>query len=131
VNMKFNVFYSTFTNVFYCHIFYVFLRFQNFKFNVFLHLCCCQLLYAETPSNPLMTVLDLEEFGQLGNDDGGGQADRLTVVDATFASPHLLKPMKYGVDIVIHSAYVYYVVYLKAGVKAGCVHLCRVAGNTA
>jgi len=63
-------------------------------------------LYAETPSNPLMTVLDLEEFGQLGNDDCGGQADRLTVVDATFASPHLLKPMKYGVDIVIHSAYV-------------------------
>jgi len=53
-----------------------------------------------------MTVLDLEEFGQLGNDDCGGQADRLTVVDATFASPHLLKPMKYGVDIVIHSAYV-------------------------
>jgi len=75
-----------------------------------------QLLYAETPSNPIMTVLDMEKFGQLGshdNDDdddddehGGHHRERLTVVDATFASPQLLKPMKYGVDIVIHSAYV-------------------------
>jgi len=59
-----------------------------------------------------MTVLDLEEFGQLGFDDDGGHCDRLTVVDATFASPQLLKPMKFGVDIVIHSAYV------------GCAHQC-------
>jgi len=62
-----------------------------------------------------MTVLDMEKFGQLGSHDdddddddeqGGHHRERLTVVDATFASPQLLKPMKYGVDIVIHSAYV-------------------------
>jgi len=68
-------------------------------------------LYAETPSNPLLTVLDLEEFGQLGRADDAGDHDGhheiLTVVDATFASPQLVKPIKYGVDIVIHSAYVY------------------------
>jgi len=68
-------------------------------------------LYAETPSNPLLTVLDLEEFGQLGRagdaDDHDGHHEILTVVDATFASPQLVKPIKYGVDIVIHSAYVY------------------------
>ena len=63
-------------------------------------------MYAETPSNPVLTVLDLEEFGKLGHDDENGHQERLTVVDATFASPHLLKPMKYGVDIVIHSALV-------------------------
>ena len=86
-----------------------------------------QLLYAETPSNPLMTVLDVDAFAQLGchrrhhHDDRTGDADtdaddccmdgvddaeRLTVVDATFASPHLLKPINFGVDVVIHSAYV-------------------------
>ena len=85
-----------------------------------------QLLYAETPSNPLMTVLDVDAFAQLGchrhhDDDRTGDADadagdccmdgvddaeRLTVVDATFASPHLLKPINFGVDVVIHSAYV-------------------------
>jgi len=60
-----------------------------------------------------MTVLDLEQFGQLGSadaaaadDDDAGHCKRLTVVDATFASPQLLKPIKYGVDVVIHSAYV-------------------------
>lgn len=69
-----------------------------------------KLLYAETPSNPVMTVLDVEQFGQLGcrddadDDERVNRQERLTVVDATFASPQLLKPMKYGVDIVIHSA---------------------------
>ena len=68
---------------------------------------CGQLLYAETMSNPLMTVLDLEQFGQLGSDREGAQHERLTIVDATFSSPQLVKPIKHGIDIVIHSAYVY------------------------
>jgi len=58
-----------------------------------------------------MTILDMEEFGKLGSDASGHQSARLTVVDATFASPQLLKPIKYGVDIVIHSAYVYTIIY--------------------
>jgi len=73
---------------------------------------CGQLLYAETMSNPLMTVLDLEQFGQLGSDREGAQHERLTIVDATFSSPQLVKPIKHGIDIVIHSAYVYLLLLL-------------------
>ena len=73
---------------------------------------CGQLLYAETMSNPLMTVLDLEQFGQLGSDREGAQHERLTIVDATFSSPQLVKPIKHGIDIVIHSAYVYLLLML-------------------
>jgi len=53
-----------------------------------------------------MTVLDLEEFGKLGRTGDGDHHEVLTVVDATFASPQLLSPLKYGLDVVIHSAYV-------------------------
>ena len=57
------------------------------------------MLYAETPANPLMGVLDLEAFGQLGVSTPGV----ITVVDSTFASPYLQKPIKHGIDIVLHS----------------------------
>ena len=57
------------------------------------------MLYGETPANPTMSILDLEEFGELGKSLSGV----MTVVDATFATPYLLQPMKYGVDLVIHS----------------------------
>jgi len=54
----------------------------------------------------VLTVLDVEQFGQLGRGDDGEHNELLTVVDATFASPQLIKPISYGVDVVIHSAYV-------------------------
>uniref|UniRef100_A0ABM0M9D7 Cystathionine gamma-lyase-like n=1 Tax=Saccoglossus kowalevskii TaxID=10224 RepID=A0ABM0M9D7_SACKO len=58
-----------------------------------------KVLYAETPANPTMAVTDMEEFGRLGNSLPGV----MTMVDATFASPYLLQPLKYDVDISIHS----------------------------
>jgi cystathionine beta-lyase/cystathionine gamma-synthase len=53
----------------------------------------------ETSSNPLLTVLDVAAFGQLGKD-----SKVLTVVDNTFCSPYLVKPLKLNIDVVIHSA---------------------------
>lgn len=58
-----------------------------------------KILYGETPANPTMSILDLEAFGALGK----AHPQLLTMVDATFASPYLLQPLKYGVDLVIHS----------------------------
>ncbi|CAD5124436.1 DgyrCDS12719 [Dimorphilus gyrociliatus] len=57
------------------------------------------MLYGETPCNPIMSILDLIEFAALGKKRG-----ILTVVDATFGSPVLFKPLNYGIDIVLHSA---------------------------
>lgn len=45
-----------------------------------------------------MTLTDLEEFGKLGKSLG-----IITMVDSTFASPFNQKPIKHGLDIVIHS----------------------------
>lgn len=60
-----------------------------------------KLIYGETPSNPTLAVLDMEAFAKVAQ-----QAAHpiITMVDATFASPYLLKPIQHGVDIVIHSA---------------------------
>ncbi len=58
-----------------------------------------QMLIGETPSNPRISVLDVEALGKLGQETG-----ITTLVDSTYASPYLLQPIKYGVDIVAHSA---------------------------
>ncbi|KAL4219733.1 hypothetical protein ACF0H5_020147 [Mactra antiquata] len=57
-----------------------------------------KLLYGETPCNPMMTLLDLEEFGKLGISEG-----ILTMVDGTFASPFCQQSIKFGIDISAHS----------------------------
>ena len=61
---------------------------------------CNQVLYGETPCNPLNSILDLEEFGKLGQ----SRPDLITMVDSTYASPYLQQPIKYGIDLVIHSS---------------------------
>jgi O-succinylhomoserine sulfhydrylase len=58
-----------------------------------------RLLYCETPSNPLMEVVDLHALGALGR-----AASALTVVDNCFCTPALQRPLEFGVDLVIHSA---------------------------
>ena len=58
-----------------------------------------RLLYAETPSNPLMELIDLVEFGKLGRALGA-----VSVVDNCFCTPALQRPFEFGVDVVIHSA---------------------------
>ena len=59
-----------------------------------------QVLLGETPCNPLTSILDLEEFGKLGQ----SLDDVITVVDSTFGSTYCQQPVKLGVDVSIHSA---------------------------
>jgi O-succinylhomoserine sulfhydrylase len=57
-----------------------------------------RLLYCETPSNPLMEIVDLAAFAALGRESGA-----LTVVDNCFCTPVMQRPFDFGVDVVIHS----------------------------
>ncbi|MEZ5178959.1 MAG: PLP-dependent transferase [Acidimicrobiales bacterium] len=54
------------------------------------------LVFAETPANPKLDVIDLDEVGAV--------AGPVTVVDATFGTPVLQQPLRHGVDLVLHSA---------------------------
>ena len=54
------------------------------------------LVFAETPANPKLDVIDLDEVGAI--------AGPVTVVDATFGTPILQQPLKHGIDLVLHSA---------------------------
>lgn len=66
-----------------------------------------QVLYGETPSNPVNTILDLEGLGKLANElRNNGHGPLVTIVDSTYASPYLQKPIQYGIDLVAHSGLV-------------------------
>jgi cystathionine beta-lyase/cystathionine gamma-synthase len=54
------------------------------------------LVFAETPANPKLDVVDLDEVGAI--------AGPVTVVDSTFGTPVLQQPLRHGVDLVVHSA---------------------------
>lgn len=56
-------------------------------------------LYLETPSNPLLKVTDLRSASKLAK-----YHNAITIVDNTFMSPYLQRPLELGADIVIHSA---------------------------
>ena len=58
-----------------------------------------RLLYCETPSNPLMELVDLHAFGRFAREIGA-----VSVVDNCFCTPALQRPLEFGVDVVIHSA---------------------------
>ena len=57
------------------------------------------VLVAETISNPLLKVCDIEACAEIAREVGA----RL-IVDNTFASPYLCQPLKFGADLVVHSA---------------------------
>jgi methionine-gamma-lyase len=57
-----------------------------------------RMLYLESPSNPAMLVTDIRAASELAHRHGA-----VVVVDNTFASPHLQKPLDLGADIVFHS----------------------------
>src|SRR5699024_3481415 len=57
------------------------------------------LIYIETPINPTMTLVDLELFASVAN-----EYDIAVVVDNTFASSYLQRPLELGCDVVVHSA---------------------------
>lgn len=58
-----------------------------------------KILYAETPTNPGVDVLDLNYLGDLAK-----KHNLILVIDNCFATPYLQQPIKFGADIVIHSA---------------------------
>ena len=58
-----------------------------------------KLIWVETPTNPMMNILDIKEIGVLAK-----KHKVLLAVDNTFASPFLQQPLDLGADIVMHSA---------------------------
>jgi len=75
-----------------------------------------RIVFAETPTNPYQYVVDLDGLADLGKRSGV-----TTVVDSTFATPVNLRPLEFGVDLVVHSATKYLGGHndLIAGVVAG------------
>jgi O-succinylhomoserine sulfhydrylase len=57
-----------------------------------------KILYAESPTNPGVDVLDLEVLGSIAK-----KHDLILVIDNCFATPYLQQPIKFGADLVIHS----------------------------
>ncbi len=57
------------------------------------------MLWLESPTNPLMDVADLPGLCRFGRERGA-----LVVVDNTFATPLLQRPLEFGADLVMHSA---------------------------
>ncbi len=57
-----------------------------------------KMIWIETPTNPLLRITDLDAVGKIAKEH-----DLLYVVDSTFATPVFIKPLEYGVDIVLHS----------------------------
>ena len=58
-----------------------------------------KMIYIETPTNPLMKLTSIHAIAEIAKEKG-----ILTVVDNTFATPYLQRPITQGADIVLHSA---------------------------
>ena len=57
-----------------------------------------RMLWLETPSNPLLNIVDVEMMADIAK-----KHNLLTVIDNTFATPYFLRPIEYGIDLVVHS----------------------------
>jgi cystathionine beta-lyase len=57
------------------------------------------MVWVETPTNPLLRIIDIQAMVEIGHSVGA-----LVVVDNTFSSPYLQNPADFGADIVMHSA---------------------------
>ncbi|CAA0147040.1 aminotransferase class I/II-fold pyridoxal phosphate-dependent enzyme [Tenacibaculum maritimum] len=58
-----------------------------------------KILYAETPTNPAVNIIDLETLHKIAR-----KHNLLLIIDNCFATPYLQNPIKFGADLVIHSA---------------------------
>jgi cystathionine gamma-lyase len=58
-----------------------------------------RLIWIETPSNPMLKLIDLAAVAEIGRTAGA-----VTVADNTFASPWVQRPIEHGFDVVMHSA---------------------------
>jgi cystathionine gamma-synthase len=76
--------------------------------------CRPKIILAETPSNPLLRVVDIEKIAAIASDAGA-----LLAVDNTFLSPALQNPIEFGADLVIHSTTKY--INGHSDVVGGCV----------
>jgi O-succinylhomoserine (thiol)-lyase len=71
-------------------------------------------IWIETPSNPLLNLVDIEAITAIAKEAGC-----LTIADNTFLSPYLQRPFEYGVDVVMHSTTKY--LNGHSDVVGGCV----------
>ena len=58
-----------------------------------------KLLVSESPTNPHLSIVDMERFAAIGK-----RHNVETLIDATLATPHNCRPLEFGVDYVLHSA---------------------------
>lgn len=77
-----------------------------------------KLIWAETPTNPLLRIIDIKACAAIAKKSGA-----LLVVDNTFASPYLQNPLDLGADVVMHSATKY------IGGHSDVVHGCLITNN--
>ncbi|HEY8388108.1 MAG TPA: cystathionine gamma-synthase [Parasegetibacter sp.] len=77
-----------------------------------------KLIWLETPTNPLLRILDIEAICKIAR-----QKNVLVAVDNTFASPYLQNPLDLGADIVMHSATKY------LGGHSDVVHGCLIVND--
>ena len=57
-----------------------------------------KMIWAETPTNPMLNIIDLKKLSKIANEN-----QILLVVDNTFATPFLQRPLELGADIIMHS----------------------------
>ncbi len=57
-----------------------------------------RMLWLETPSNPLLNIVDIEMVVDIAR-----KHNLMTVIDNTFATPYFLRPIEFGIDLVVHS----------------------------
>jgi len=77
-----------------------------------------KLIWAETPTNPLMNIVDIAALAAIGK-----KGNILLCVDNTFASPYLQNPLDLGADLVLHSATKY------LGGHSDVIHGCLVMND--
>jgi O-succinylhomoserine sulfhydrylase len=58
-----------------------------------------KVLYAETPTNPGVDIIDLELLGKIAK-----KYNLILIIDNCFATPYIQQPIKFGADLVVHSA---------------------------
>ncbi|RED44492.1 O-succinylhomoserine sulfhydrylase [Winogradskyella eximia] len=58
-----------------------------------------KVIYAESPTNPAVDILDLQRLGDIAK-----KHNLIFIIDNCFATPYLQQPIKFGADLVIHSA---------------------------
>ncbi|MEX1383901.1 PLP-dependent aspartate aminotransferase family protein, partial [Lutibacter sp.] len=58
-----------------------------------------KILYAESPTNPGVDIIDLELLGEIAK-----KHNLILIIDNCFATPYIQQPIKFGADLVVHSA---------------------------